>query len=152
MRRAPDTSGPAGLISLWIWRILALALLVAGVPATRANPNGINTPSDLIAYLRRISGTHTLSGQYVETGDMAPIRAIHDATGKWLGIVSGDYYHYDHKGPAVTSFNAGAIEYWKAGGLVELNLHMPNPSTGGPRVRSRRARCGGPPHAGHPHP
>ncbi len=98
-----------------------------------AGPAGIRTPVDLIAFLKKVSGTHTISGQYVETGDMAPIDAIHARTGKWLGLVSGDYYHYDQtSGNPVTTFNAGAIAYWKAGGLVLLNLHMPNPTAGGP--------------------
>ena len=107
-------------------------MILAGVSSAVAAPSGIRTPAELIAYLRQISGNRTISGQYVETGGMAPINAIHAATGKWLGLISGDYYHYDHRGPAVTSFNKSAIDYWNAGGLVLLNLHMPNPSTGGP--------------------
>lgn len=112
--------------------LLLLALLVAGARAASAGPAGIRTPADLVAYLRQIEGHHTISGQYIETGDLSPINAIHAGTGKWLGLVSGDYYHYDHKGAPVTTFNASAIAYWKAGGLVLLNLHMPNPTTGGP--------------------
>lgn len=121
------------------WVVLAIRrgcliplVVLVGAPSAVAVPTGIRTPADLIGYLRQISGTRTISGQYVETGAMAPIDAIHAATGKWLGLISGDYYHYDHMGPAVTSFNASAIYYWNAGGLVLLNLHMTNPSTGGP--------------------
>jgi mannan endo-1,4-beta-mannosidase len=112
--------------------LLCLCLFLSGVPGVLANPAGIRTPADLIAYLRQISGTRTISGQYVETGDMAPIDAIHARTGKWLGLVAGDYYHYDQtSGTPVTTFNASAIAYWNAGGLVLLNIHMPNPTTGG---------------------
>ncbi len=114
-------------------RCIHFALFLLTLPTLLANPHGIQTPADLLAYLRQISGTHTISGQYVETGDMAPINAIHAATGKWLGLISGDYFHYDQvSGVPVTSFNASAIAYWNAGGLVVLNLHMPNPTTGGP--------------------
>lgn len=110
-----------------------LALLLAGLSTVMANPAGIRTPADLIAYLKQIEGTHTISGQYVETGDLSPIKAIHASTGQWLGLISGDYFHYEQRtGAPVTSFNASAIAYWKAGGLVALNLHMPNPTTGGP--------------------
>jgi mannan endo-1,4-beta-mannosidase len=112
---------------------LALGLAASFIPAVMAAPGGIRTPADLIAYLKQVSGTRTISGQYVETGDMAPIGAIHEKTGKWLGLVSGDYYHYDQTSLVpVTRFNAGAIAYWNAGGLVLLNLHMPNPTAGGP--------------------
>ncbi len=112
---------------------LCFALFFASLPVVMANPAGIRTPADLIAYLTQIAGTHTISGQYVETGDLSPINAIHARTGKWLGLISGDYYHYDQTGGVpITSFNASAIAYWNAGGLVVLNLHMSNPTTGGP--------------------
>jgi mannan endo-1,4-beta-mannosidase len=111
----------------------ALVLFSAALQPALATPPGIRTPAELVAYLKQVSGTHTISGQDVETGDMAPIGAIHAKTGKWLGLVSGDYYHYDQtSGVPVTTFNAGAIAYWRAGGLVLLNLHMPNPTSGGP--------------------
>lgn len=111
-----------------------LALFLAGVSVVAANPAGIRTSADLIAYLKQISGSHTISGEYVETGDLAPINAIHARTGKWLRLIGGDYFHYDQAGKQepVTAFNASAIAYWNAGGLVEVNLHMPNPTTGGP--------------------
>jgi mannan endo-1,4-beta-mannosidase len=122
----------SGHAQLRFRRGLFLAVVLLGLPAAWAGPEGISTPADLIAYLRQITGKHTISGQYVETGNMAPIEALHARTGKWLGLVSGDYFHYDQtSGTPVTSFNAGAIAYWSAGGLVLLNLHMPNPTTGG---------------------
>jgi mannan endo-1,4-beta-mannosidase len=110
---------------------LALALLVP--TAAFAGPAGIRTPADLVAYLGRITGTHTISGQYVGTADLSPIEALRAATGKSLGLISGDYYGYDQRGGTPnTAFNARAIAYWRAGGLVALNLHMSNPTTGGP--------------------
>lgn len=113
-------------------RLGLLFLLPFSLSTLGAGPRGIATPADLVAYLQSISGKHTISGQYVETGDLAPIEALHERTGKWLGLISGDYFHYDHKGDPVTTFNASAIAYWNAGGLVMLNLHMPNPTTGKP--------------------
>lgn len=108
--------------------------LLATVPIpAAAHPRGLTTPADVVDFLRSISGRHTISGQYVECGDLGPVTAIHDQTGKWLGLISGDYYHYDQTGGVpVTTFNASAIAYWRAGGLVLLNLHMSNPTTGGP--------------------
>jgi mannan endo-1,4-beta-mannosidase len=113
--------------------LLGLSLLLAGSGAASAHPRGITTPADVVAYLQSISGQHTISGQYVECGELGPIAAIHEHTGKWLGLISGDYYHYDQTGGVpVTTFNASALAYWRAGGLVVLNLHMSNPTTGGP--------------------
>ncbi len=112
---------------------LYLVFFLASQTLGHANPPGIRTPADLIGYLRQIAGSHTISGQYVECGDLSPINAIHAQTGKWLGLISGDYFHYDQVGGVpITSFNASAIAYWNAGGLVALNLHMSNPTTGGP--------------------
>jgi mannan endo-1,4-beta-mannosidase len=114
------------------YRLFLLLVAALAIPANvMANPAGIHTPADLIDYLKRISGSYTISGQYVETGDLAPIDVIHANTGKWLGLISGDYYHYDHSGPAITSFNSSAMAYWNSGGLVLLNIHMTNPTTGG---------------------
>jgi mannan endo-1,4-beta-mannosidase len=114
-------------------RRVALALALLSAPGAWAGPAGIRTPADLLAYLRQISGSHTISGQYVGTADLAPFDAIHAGTGAWLGLVSGDYFGYDQRGGTPdTAFNARAIAYWRAGGLVALNLHMSNPTTGGP--------------------
>jgi mannan endo-1,4-beta-mannosidase len=64
---------------------------------------------------------------------LAPVEAIHANTGRWLGLISGDYFLYDQTGGIpITTFNRSATSYWKAGGLVALNLHMSNPTTGGP--------------------
>lgn len=125
-----DPGPRSGRVLLRLLLGLLFAVLAAGASA---GPPGIRTPADLIAYLGSIAGRHTISGQYVETGDLAPITALHERTGRWLGLVSGDYYHYDQtSGRPVTTFNASAISYWNAGGLVLLNLHMPNPTSGGP--------------------
>ena len=49
----------------------ALALLLA--PAAAGHPRGITTPGDVVAYLRLLSGHHTISGQFVECGDLGPV-------------------------------------------------------------------------------
>jgi len=130
---SPGSGASLGTVPMR-WNPKLLGLYLGTLSALAANPAGIRTPADLLAYLRQVSGSGTISGQYVETGDLGPINAIHEQTGKWLGLIGGDYFHYDQraKDPPVTTFNASAISYWKAGGLIELNLHMPNPTTGGP--------------------
>jgi mannan endo-1,4-beta-mannosidase len=135
LTRARLTTGPGYLVLL-----VALVLL----PCLGAHPPGIQTPADLIGFLRKIEGKHTISGQYVGTGDLAAVEAIHANTGRWLGLISGDYYLYDQTGGIpITSFNRSAISYWNAGGLVALNLHMSNPTTGGPVYDTSRLDAAG---------
>jgi mannan endo-1,4-beta-mannosidase len=110
---------------------LVLTLLLGSVSTTHANSaNGIVTPANLIAYLNEIDGNHVISGQFVGPGPILPINGIHASTGKWLGMIGGDYFQYDGGG-IVTSFNPIAINYWNAGGLITLTLSIPNPTTGG---------------------
>jgi mannan endo-1,4-beta-mannosidase len=95
----------------------------------------MSTAQNLLAYLKSIAGNHCISGQFVETGPgMSAINAIQASTGKWLGLIGGDYWHYGGTGAPVAGypFNVAAIPYWQAGGLITLCLSMPNPSTGGP--------------------
>ncbi|HEY5227803.1 MAG TPA: glycosyl hydrolase [Opitutaceae bacterium] len=138
-RLSPNGAGKA--LGLRLAVLLAALLLL---PPLQAGPPGIQTPADLVAFLRKIEGKHTISGQYVGKGDMAPVEALHASTGKWLGLISGDYYLYDQTGGIPdTSLNGSAISYWKAGGLVVLNLHMSNPTTGGPVYDTSRLDAAG---------
>jgi mannan endo-1,4-beta-mannosidase len=125
---------------------LALAVCLATLsPAPlSAHPAGIETPKELVAYLRSIEGRHTISGQYVGEGDLKPIEDIHASCGRWLGLISGDYYLYDQTGGIPnTAFNRSAVAYWNAGGLIVLNLHMSNPTTGGPVYDTSRLDAAG---------
>jgi Glycosyl hydrolase family 26 len=93
----------------------------------------VRTPASLIAYLDSIAGKHTISGQFIEFGPLDPIVAIYNNTGKWLGLIGGDYWWYgetDFEG--THQWNSIAIQYWNNNGLVELSCSMPNPTTGGP--------------------
>jgi len=91
------------------------------------------TPSELMSYFRTIQGKGIVSGQFIERGPLKPIEQIYENTGKWLGLIGGDYWWYgsgsftaDYSG-----FNAIAKSYWNDGGLITLCLSMANPSTGG---------------------
>jgi mannan endo-1,4-beta-mannosidase len=119
------------MMTLFRAYFLILALFLASLPAAHANSaNGIRTPADLIAYLNEIDGNHVISGEFVGPGPIFPINGIHTSTGKWLGMIGGDYFQYDGGG-IVTSFNPIAIDYWNAGGLITLTLSIPNPTTDG---------------------
>lgn len=107
---------------------------VITAPPVDPPPPAMDTAAGLLAYITSIIGTKVISGQFVETGyaqGMDPITDIHTATGKWLGIIGGDYYYYGSPGPADTNFNTPAIAYHAAGGIIGLNVTMPNPTTGG---------------------
>ena len=129
LMRTATVSRTASRGSLIRAMLMGIALLFGTQPAALANPaNGITTPAELVAYLHQIDGNHVISGQYIGPGPVEPINAINASTGKWLGIIGGDYFHYDG-GRIVTSFNPIAIDYWNAGGLITISMHMPNPAT-----------------------
>ncbi len=101
------------------------------------SPKGISTPQDLINYFNSIQGTGLVSGEFIETGDPAsvttdPLAALQSATGQYVGMIGIDYWHAGGTGaPDTATANADAIANWQAGGLVEFNAAMPNPTTGG---------------------
>lgn len=102
-----------------------------------AAPSTSLTAAALVTYLNGISGTKTISGQFIERGSdptygYAAIQAIQANTGYWLGMIGGDYWFYGSTATtADLTFNTYAEEYWNASGLVTLIFSMPNPTTGG---------------------
>lgn len=99
--------------------------------STTASVASSRSPAGLMSYLAGIKGKRVVSGQFIEQGPLTPISDIQSTTGKWLGLIGGDYWHFGAGGgPSYTSFNAIAKAYWAAGGLVTLTISLPNPSTG----------------------
>ncbi|MDB4969310.1 MAG: glycoside hydrolase [Myxococcales bacterium] len=98
-----------------------------------ASPGGPGTPgkgaAGVLSYLQSIVGKRTISGQFVEAGPIDPINAIAESTGKWLGLIGLDYFHYNVPGLAILDGNAVAEQYAKAGGLITLSTSMPNPTS-----------------------
>jgi hypothetical protein len=100
------------------------------------SPIGISSPKDLISYFNKIQGKGVVSGEFIETGDPAsrtidPLNTLQAETGQFVGMIAIDYWHAGGSGAATTAAaNADAIAQWKAGGLVEVNAAMPNPTTG----------------------
>ena len=101
------------------------------------SPIGISTPKDLINYFNKIQGKGLVSGEFIETGDPAsvtidPLTTLQANTGQFVGMIAIDYWHAGGTGSVTTAnANADAIAQWQAGGLVEVNAAMPNPTTGG---------------------
>jgi len=105
----------------------ALSIILALVQATP------RSPAEILNYFRSIQGKGIMSGQFIERGPIDPIAQIHDSTGKWLGMIGGDYWWYGSGSFSAdySGFNAIAKNYWNDGGLITLSLSMANPTTGG---------------------
>lgn len=106
-------------------------------PATApADPNASPTTSAIFNYLTGLSNksSHRLiSGQWTGYGavDTAEIQGIEKLTGQRVGLVGADYL--DFNGPRINSggVNASMMRYWNQGSLVDIDVHFPNPWTGG---------------------
>jgi hypothetical protein len=94
------------------------------------------TPASILAFLKSIAGTSTISCQFIERGNnttlgQAAIDTIHTNTGKWLGAIGGDYFFFGQGNRiADTTVNQYAKSYWNAGGLFLLCNHMSHPTSG----------------------
>lgn len=113
---------------------MSVRRIILSAAANVVNPGGgfdMTSRTGVMGYLASLKGAGVVSCQFVELGDLTPITAIHTNNGKWLGSIGGDYYWFGSPGPADTSFNASAISYAAAGGIIMLTISMPNPTTGG---------------------
>lgn len=91
------------------------------------------SPVGLLSYFQTIDGNHSISGEMIEMQAYPVITTIHNQTGKWVGLIGGDYWHFGGTGNVVSGypFNASAVDYWNSGGLITLISSIPNPTTGG---------------------
>ncbi len=91
-----------------------------------------------ITSLPERSDQRVLSGQFVRwnhDASLDEIAGIHEKTGAWPAMVSGDYYTNDQKQahPIDCSLTNRVLgEYAARGGIVSLSVHANNPATGGP--------------------
>ena len=118
--------------------------------APPVNPNASTTTRQVLEYfysLPQRSDKRVVSGQFLDHGKLASLEEVaevHRMTGRWLGMVGGDYYGGGANRTAETFFLASEltgdadwqttnpllIDYWKKGGLVTICLHPPNPQSG----------------------
>jgi len=122
--------------------LLGLLLLFLGAFAgpsfsQTANPNTTQATKDVLNYLsglknkssnKLILGQHLGPADTVVQGYNETVVSLQNQTGKWLGMIGGDYGFAD---TPVQQANQVFIDYWNAGGLVYLNWHLSNPWTGG---------------------
>jgi len=112
---------------------VGLSLAPTAAPAA-ADPDASSTTQAVLDYISGLASKadrRVISGQYLGGGTIDAINAIHDNTGKWLGLLGADYYPqvYQRK-PVSYAVNADLIDYWNAGGLVTITVHIPNPNGG----------------------
>ena len=97
------------------------------LPST--GPKGITTPAQLVAYFNSIAGKQTVSGQFLGTSGLGPIDTIQQNTGYYLGAIECSYWPYSQDTAFDSSCTTNAETWWQAGGLVTMNISMPNPTT-----------------------
>ncbi|TAL32241.1 MAG: hypothetical protein EPN97_10050 [Alphaproteobacteria bacterium] len=105
--------------------------------AAPADPRASATTRDIFNYLSGLpnqSSHRLISGQWAGYGkvDTVELERIEKMTGQRVGLVGADYLGFSH-GPRIetSSVNASMIAYWNQGALVDIDVHMPNPWTGG---------------------
>lgn len=102
--------------------------------ATTARPSATD-PGSVLAFLRQISGNHTVSGQHNREPNSSPAQwtdKVHDITGVYPGLWGGDFLFsqddIDHRGTMVDE----ARREWTDGSLVALMWHMCPPTMAEP--------------------
>ena len=124
--------------------------LSAGVSAGQtADPDATAGTKAVLAYIRRLSEAgerRVLSGQFLDFEPNASLvlpDAIHNASGKWPAFVGVDYMDFHDQRIDYEVADRVAAEYWRAGGLVEVSVHMTNPANPkGGGLRDRGVRLG----------
>jgi mannan endo-1,4-beta-mannosidase len=112
----------------------ANALLAASV--TPANPKSTVQTQAVLNYISGLEAKtekRLLSGQFTDFGDNGKIsllEPINRRNGHWPALAGFDYVDFvsGSGGLATHGANQNAIEYWKAGGLVTVGVHLYNPA------------------------
>jgi mannan endo-1,4-beta-mannosidase len=121
---------------------------VSTVNAALSNPNADQTAQNTYTYLQNLpsgSSNRVLSGHFAgyseQTFNMMQTTAVKNlAYDEWPGILAADYKNWsrsDWGGTPSTTYcadqisygcNSDLIRHWRAGGLVSISVHMPNPA------------------------
>jgi mannan endo-1,4-beta-mannosidase len=115
--------------------LATLAALAAGGPhaAPPADPEAHPDAHKLLDYIatlhlrpekRVISGQFLGYGYNVRNGYQNEVASIQGRTGKWIALVATDFAC---SGDGYTDYCNALSEYWKAGHLISLSYHAPNP-------------------------
>jgi mannan endo-1,4-beta-mannosidase len=135
----------ASLVAASLW-IAALSLIfdtspISAGPVTRetgtANPNAFAGAAAILRYFQSLpdrSDKRVLSGQWAGYGpntSLSPLRAIFEQTGHWPAYIGVDYTDWDTHGLSTATANQVATDYWRHGGLVEIDVVFATSPMGG---------------------
>src|SRR5689334_11216490 len=102
------------------------ALRVLAAPAEPANPKASAATRAVLKYFHSLASRtnkQVLSGQFSDFGNGANLRImekIHDATGRWPGMIGVDYADFGRGSLTFKTPNKACIEYSQQGGLVTV--------------------------------
>jgi mannan endo-1,4-beta-mannosidase len=124
---------------LWLLPVLAfISVCPPGTASGPANPHASARTRAVLAFfvsLEARTDHRLLSGQFTNFGPGTSLELpeeIFQQTGHWPALIGVDYAGFDkvtHKGMLTTeTANQVAIVYWRAGGLVTVSAHLPNPA------------------------
>ncbi|MEO6995685.1 MAG: glycosyl hydrolase [Lacunisphaera sp.] len=121
--------------------VLLAALLFCSIPLIHADP--APEPADaklnprgraVLDYFQRLQANpqfKILSGQFCDFGLDASLddpEKIFHATARWPAMISVDYVDFKNKGITTHQPNHVLMDYWRAGGLVGVSVHLNNPA------------------------
>lgn len=122
--------------------VLFIAFLSLFAAVAHAKPSATQ-PADpklndkgraILGYFQKLAAApefRILSGQFCSYGLDARLEApqkIFDVTGRWPAFISADYTDFKNKWVDTSVPNKLLIDYWRAGGLVSLSVHLNNPA------------------------
>jgi len=133
--------------------IVTLALLTGGASgrADISNPQANAKAREILAYIQGLSSRtdrKILSGEFTAFAPKATLalpEATYQQTGHWPAYIGVDYRNFDDGTIDSATANRVALAYWRAGGLVEVSVHLRNPldSTRGGGLRDRNVNLSG---------
>ncbi len=112
----------------------ACCVLTQPLLGQTADPAASPRTRAVLAYIQGLvtrHDKHVLSGQFLSYAPRASLtlpEAIHRESGKWPAYIGVDYMNFDRKRVDTEAADRVALAYWQQGGLVEVNVHLPNPA------------------------
>ncbi len=114
--------------------LAALPLLAVAGPTEPADPQLNARGRGILAYFQQLQadpGLKLISGQFCSFGPTSRPEAadkIFQATGRWPAMISADYTDFKGKWLDTHTPNRLLLDYWRAGGMVGLSVHLNNPA------------------------
>jgi len=118
----------------WLTVVRLLFSCLAASALEPANPNANPKAKAILNYFQGLGARQDkrlVSGQFIGFGPGTSLRLmeeIHERTGQWPALMATDWADFQHGSFTSKEPNRAAIQYWKAGGLVTVSLHLYNPA------------------------